>query len=861
MSGSTTSAELRNFHSEAIAGIEGDFAARLDGRSTVSQRTALVDDIALRLWQRYVSPEIAGPSRFALVATGGYGRKVLCPYSDIDILFLHDGGLSESDLKERVRGFCQELWDLRFRLSPQTRSLAECNRFDDDNLEFTISLLDCRYLAGDREIVAKLRDSVVPRLVIREGPEIVRRLAELTQERHNKFGNTIFHLEPNIKDAPGGIRDYNVVHWLALISAIEKLRDGPNPDSLISSAVREQVEAALDYLLTIRCFLHFRHKRDDNTLRWEAQSEAAGLHLGSSDKTTLTTEDWMRVYFQQARTIQRLATRLLEELPASRSSLYREFQNWRSRLSNSNFSVVNGFILLQQPGGVKDSDLLLEMFAFMAEHGLKLGMATEQRIEQAFPTIAIQLPKTKDSWKYLRDILSAPHGADALRAMHHLRLLNVLLPELLPIDALVIRDYYHRFTVDEHSFMAIESLHRLREPHNEWEERYGTLLGEVEQPELLFFGLLLHDVGKGLPGTDHVKSSLATARVCLSRLALAPVDSELVCFLIESHLEMSAALRRDIFDHNTIRTFADKVGTTEKLKVLTLLTYADIRSVNPEALTPWKAENLWQLYIATSNELNRTVDQQRVHDPDNLIRALKLNAAKASKARRFLEGVPQRYLKTNSPEVILRHAEMADALDADSVQLDLKRGRHWFELTIVTKDRPALFSTIAGVLSAWGMNIVKANGMSNEAGVVVDTFYFTDRFRTLELNQSECDRFKKTMADVISGHIDLERLLQQRIRPDKFEAPKVRIDTKIDFDNASSSHCTLIQVIAQDRPGLLHRISSSLSHSKCNIEIALIDTEGQMLIDVFYVTSRGAKLSETKQEELHGKLLNALSAA
>jgi [protein-PII] uridylyltransferase len=282
--------------------------------------------------------------------------------------------------------------------------------------------------------------------------------------------------------------------------------------------------------------------------------------------------------------------------------------------------------------------------------------------------------------------------------------------------------------------------------------------------------------------------------------------------------------------------------------------------VNPEALTPWKVENIWQLYIGAANYLNRSADQ-RVHGDagdEKLARLRSLAPVTGYRLKDFVEGFPQRYLRMHSAEEIMRHMEMAEELGKEPVQLDLKRGRHWYELTLVASDRPFLFATLAGVLAAWGMNIVKANAFSNEAATVVDTLYFTDRFRTLELNLSEWERFKLSITDVMLGKADLDRMLRDRQRSDKNAAAKVKVQTRIEFDDACSSASTLLEVIAQDRPRLLHRISSCLSHQKCNIEIALIDTEGQMAIDAFYLTSQGAKLTAEHRKQVEKALLNEL---
>jgi [protein-PII] uridylyltransferase len=837
-----------------------DFAATGDGRAVVAERTRLIENILKRLWRDLVSADEAGPRQFALVATGGFGRGWLFPYSDIDLLFLYADRGGEETHQEAVRRFSQELWDLKLKLSPASRTLAECDRFDPNNTEFTISLLDCRYLAGDRDLFTRLHDKAIPKLVMREAKPLLHGLAEVTRERHGKFGQTVFHLEPNLKETPGGLRDYNVACWLARISSMGKLGDWPDASSL-RAPVRKQLDTALEFLMAARCFLHFRHGRDDNALSWEAQDEAAARKIGASDAADLTAADWMRIYFGHARAVQRTVTQLLEEIPEAWSPLRRQFNGWKSRPSSPDFSVVDGMIFLQQSSSLRDPEMLLRLFHFMAHHGLKLSATTEHRIEQELPALAVTPPRGAELWLYLQETLLQPHAAEALRAMHSLRLLTLLLPELKPIDSLVVRDFYHRFTVDEHSILAIESLHRLKQSQSEWDKRYAELLGELEDPELLYLALLLHDTGKGVPGGNHVEASLEIAGRCLDRLDVDAGERAVVLFLIGSHLEMSAQLRRDIFNSETVAAFAEKVGTPERLKMLCLLTYADIKAVNPEALTPWKAENVWQLYIGAANYLNRSADR-RVHDAngEKLARLRTLAPVMSAKFKDFVEGFPQRYLSVHSAEEVMRHMEMAEEFGDDPVQVDLKRGRHWYELTLVTKDQASLFATLTGVLAAWGMNIVKAHAFSNQAGTVVDTLYFTDRFRTLELNLSEWDRFKRSIAAVLAGEAHLDKMLRDRQRGEKSVRVKVVVETRIDFDDECSSTSTLLQVIAQDRPRLLHRISSCLSHLKCNIEIALIDTEGQMAIDAFYLTSGGKKLTTEHQEKVEKALVDELKS-
>jgi [protein-PII] uridylyltransferase len=449
--------------------------------------------------------------------------------------------------------------------------------------------------------------------------------------------------------------------------------------------------------------------------------------------------------------------------------------------------------------------------------------------------------------------------------MHRAGLLVLLVPEFRAIDALVIRDFYHRYTVDEHSFLAIENLRRLRRPEGEWERRYGEILEEVEQPELLHLSLLLHDVGKGMTARNHIDGSLAAAQTALARLSLTPEERDTVRFLIASHLEMSATLqRRDIFDPGAVRDLARVVGTPERLKMLCLFTYADIRSVNPEALTPWKAEMLWQLYVATVNHLDRGVDEDRLLATDihgersraalNLLRS----EATEEQIARFLVGFPRRYLAGHSPERIAAHYRMAVRLGQEPFQFALTRDRNAWRLTLLTHDRERIFVSVVGTLFAWGMSIAKAEAFASTAGVICDTFHFTDLFRTLEMNPSECERFEESLRGVLNGTETLARILARRSRPGPAPRPKVRVPTKIRFDNECSTHSTVVEIIAQDRPGLLYEISAALAEAGCNIEVALIDTEGPKAIDVFYLTSGGRKLTRHREVEVSRALRQRL---
>jgi len=455
-----------------------------------------------------------------------------------------------------------------------------------------------------------------------------------------------------------------------------------------------------------------------------------------------------------------------------------------------------------------------------------------------------------------------PYAAEALRAMHSVQLLSLAIPEFETIDSLVLRDLYHRYTVDEHTFLTIETLHELEKDKLEWLTPFAGIFSELERPELLFLALLFHDTGKGLAGSNHVHGSLQLALPALERLRLSADDIKTVGFLISSHLELSSTLRRrDIFDPETVRELAAKMETPERLKMLTLMTLADIKAVNPEALTPWKAENLWQLYIATANYFNRSVDEERFHAEvatEQVERIAALAPENRSQLLRFLDGLPQRYLLSYTPEQVLIHFEMANRLRSEPVQVGLRQTRDQHELTVVTKDKPGLFSMLTGILYGWGMDIVKASALSNEGGVIVDSLYFRDRFRTLELNPSERERFKKSVISILKGEVSLDRLIEPRLRADN-KPIKLKVETRLRFDDECSPTSTMLEITTQDRPGLLYTISSTLAGEGCSIEVALIDTEGAMAHDVFYLTANGMKLTRNQQREVEWALTTELS--
>jgi [protein-PII] uridylyltransferase len=510
-----------------------------------------------------------------------------------------------------------------------------------------------------------------------------------------------------------------------------------------------------------------------------------------------------------------------------------------------------------------DPAIILRLLEFIARHGIPLAAETERRVEQASETFAAYCQRTQPLWPPLHSILSLPHAALALRAMHDTGLMLAMFPEWKTISCLVVPDFYHRYTVDEHTLVAIEKLGELATNQlgtnlDAARRRFADIYSEIEDLALLRLALLFHDSGKGAQSGDHARLSVQLAHTAIERIQMPPQEQSAVEFLIEHHLDLSAVMNsRDLYDPATAAMLADRIGTLERLKLLTLMTYADISAVNPAAMTPWRLEQLWQTYRVAHQQLLHDLEAERIVDlPKDL-------PAGVLDPEGFIKGFPSRYLRTHTPADIRTHLELYEFSRETgvAVRLDASGGVH--RATIVARDRPALFASLAGGLSSFGMDILKAEAFSNAQGLVLDTFVFSDSTRTLELNPTENDRLRQVLEDIALGQLDAQQLLGGRRlagRPlDDRAAPprhkKRTVEPRVHFDPNSCDTATLVEIIAEDRPGLLYDLSAAFSAAGCNIDVVLIDTEGRKAIDVFYVGAQGSKLSPSIQTELEQKLL------
>jgi [protein-PII] uridylyltransferase len=824
---------------ERSDGLSPQFLLDRDPCRVFENRTNLVDSIVTAAVNDLLLPKLH--SNFTIAAVGGYGRRELFPHSDIDLLLLFE---NESDLpriKEPLSDFLRSLWDAGLRVSHSVHTVADCCRLQEQNIELHISLLDFRYLCGSDELFGSLTQQL-PEFYRRYGDRLTNRLVELARHRHSKFNNTVYHLEPNIKETPGGIRDVHLLRWLSQLA----------PYYQTLQIFRDELEDAPRFLYTLRCFLHVQAGRDNNLLTFELQDEAAR----SLPEHPIAPAEWMRLYFQHARRVFQSSLRALECAEAQDKSLLRHFRDWRTRLSTSDFTISRDRILLRNPyATLRSAEAVLSLFTFVARHGIQLSWDAQRRIRSAIDTLKLSFaeqPPSADAW---RELFSQPNTALALREMQETGLLAAAIPEWHNIDSLVVPDFYHRYTVDEHTLVSIEAIDRLVANQAGPTPRFRELLLEEEHPSELRLSLLFHDLGKGTHPGDHIQGSLAAGRAIMRRLGLPVPTQDTILFLIERHLDLSLIMNgRDLEDPATARFLTSRVGTEERLRSLTLLTYADISAVNPTAMTPWRLEQLWRVYSMGLEQLNRELATDRVHSAPNFASG----TSPSTELTRFIEGLPTRYLRTHTREEIEHHLELHKNAERNGVAVEIEHRGGAYLMTVLARDCPGLFASLCGALASFGMNIVKAEASSNAVGSVLDLIRFTDPLRTLELNPSEIERLQHTVERVVKGTVALADLLKRR-RAASHPSRGARIPPVVRFDNEASDSSTLIDFVGEDRPGLLYDLASALSHAGCNIEVLMIDTQAHKAIDVFYVTRDGGKLDETTRNSLQLDLIRAAS--
>ena len=803
------------------------------GHAAAERYADRVDTLLQRLF--FDAPPAAGP--VAILALGGYGRRHLTLHSDVDVLVLFERPIGPED-ETFLRGFLHPLWDLQLVVGHQVRDLADFAHLETDNPEFLLALLDARRVVGDPAVYTQF-------LAAFHRPEahasILGQLQQLIDERHAKFNGTIYQLEPDTKDAPGALRDLLAVRTIARLTDPALLGHGP--------ADPARLDEAEDFLLRVRAIVHLERKRNQNVLSHELQEKVAQTLGYGGAQPQQRVERMMGDYFRHARIVSRSLEWALKTAPVP--------------VGVNLVRANDGIRFVDAQRAAREPHTWINAFQAAINHDTAVADDALALIQQHVDRYAAEdFFRSKGDLDALLTFLKPRPGLYArLSEMHDRGLLGRIFPEFQLIFSRVVRDFYHKYTVDEHTLLTIRNLERLATPSTPSRNRFSGLLAELVAPELLVLSLIYHDIGKWRDD-DHSVESVRMARQMFERLDLPAESRAIVEFLIQNHLRMSlVAFRRDTEDPDIVKHFAELVGIEERLKMLCLLTLVDIEAVSLETLTPWREELLWRLYVDTYNHLTLSYGDERIrHDQSNMAELLagRPPDVPETEIRRFLEGLPCRYLQLFDREAIYQHVQLSRDIKPDEVHAALVRKGATWELTVVTLDKPFLFSNICGVLSSFGMDILKGHAMTNPNGLVLDIFQCTDADRYLELNKDGRERLLAVLEAAVSGRVDVTARLRAREHSVLHHGKVRHFAPVIHADNHSSQRYTILDIIASNAIGLLHRISRVISRHGCDVDLVLISTEGEKAIDVFHITAGGAKLSDAAQAALTADLQHML---
>ncbi len=820
---------LREGYSERRQLLLDEFMRERDSDATLSGLTAAADTLI-----RQVAGAHGCTTGTCLIAIGGYGRRELYPFSDIDLLFLYSDS-TQTESEKTITHVLHDLWDSKLHLGHQVWSLSSLRGLTILDFEFVLALSDGRVLAGDENLGQLALTVILPEFLQGHSAELTQKIIEVTEKRHSSYRNTIYQLEPDLKQAPGGLRDYHAAGWLRRLGA------GAMPDPLaLLPYGQSDVSGAHAVLARLRVMLHFLRGRQQNQLTHRMQEEIARKSGYTESSLQAGVESLMMEYFLNARILHSFCLRTMKNAKGGTGNVM-ELEIDPS-IPLTSFSQVLGTFLRS-----------LEENVFLSDQA-------RSRIMEALPAVSERL-SFPDLARAVKAIFKPRTGLyRVLTEMYELGVLEQLFPEFGSIKARVVRDFYHKYTVDEHSLLAIKNIADLLTTDKRPDLRFRSLLLESDEAELLTMALLLHDVGKSREGA-HVDRSTSMTAKALRRFQFSREEFETVLFLVRNHLAMSSLIfRRDLDDPEVVRRFVDVVNDPGRLRLLTLMTYADIRAVAPGTLNDWKRDLLWQLYVAAYNKLTLGFGEERIEEEDvgeKLLLDLPADLD-ADEFESFLEGFPRRYLMTVPPPEIHEHFRLASELSPDNpVQLRLTGRDDYYELCTVTPDRYYLFAKIVGLLSYFEMNILRGYGFSNRRNTVLDLFHFHDTRKVFALNPEEKVRFLHLLKRAVGDELSVEKILAGKEQSLIFRPVGPPFAPTIHFEDEFSDNYSIMEIVAPDSLGLLYRIGREISELRCNIELVLISTEGHKAVDVFYLTFQGGKLPF----ELAQKLREQIAAA
>jgi [protein-PII] uridylyltransferase len=855
-------------------------------------RAAVLDALLKHLWEASrtsLSPQAQKEfPPMGLVAIGGYGRAELNPFSDIDFMFLHDGQIAAGKplpyLSKLIDGVLYPLWDIGLKVGHAVRSIDDCMKVANADMQSKTSLIESRLIIGDEGLFKKFQKTLIAKCIEGFVEKYITARLEDQETRRAKYGNSATMQEPNVKNGCGGLRDFQNLLWMAFFKYRAR---SPRElqEQFVSHAERKQLEAAYDFLLRTRTELHYHLNRPMDILGKNLQP-AVALGLGWHDRSpSVRIEKFMRELYTHMRNIF-LITRTLEQRMAlvpekqSRLSLRRWLPKRPPPLPVDGFIFANGEIRAASQRIFRDDPRrLMRVFLHAQQRRLQLHPDLAQLIRQSLSLVDREfLNDERVRETFLTILERRGEVAPALRAMHETNLLGKYVPEFGKLTCLVQHEFYHQYAADEHTLVCLEQLDKTWEAQQPPYNNYGPLLQRLARPGLLYLALLLHDVGKSehKKHEGHAVVSAEMAMRAAKRLHLDAPGTHTLRVLIENHLVMATvSQRRDLDDDAVIRDFARMIEDVEKLNSLTLLTFADSEGTSDKLWNGFKDSLLWQLHsralvlLSAGTEFIRA-EEKRVETLLEEVREMAPEEIENEEIVAHFSNLPLRYFQIRSAkdildDIMLAHHFLLQLVNEPEralrpvISFHDEPDRGYSRVKTCTWDRAGLFSKIAGSLSATQMNILSAQILTRTDGIAMDTFLVQEARTGNPATPEQGEKFSKLLEKVLAGEdMDLPGLIARSIteRPAYEAYAGERMSTRIHFDNQVSETRTLIEIETEDRLGLLYVISQTFAKLGVDIVAARILTERGAAIDSFYVREPdGGKIESPSRRVLIEKSL------
>ena len=813
--------------------------------------------------------------RMSIVATGGYGRGLLAPGSDIDLLFLLP--YKQTPWGESVaEAILYVLWDLGFKVGHATRTVDQCLKMAQSDVTIRTTLLDARLIHGDVRLFEQLELRFTNEVVKGTARAFIDAKMEERKERHNKAGQSRYRVEPNIKDGKGGLRDLHTLHWIAKYMYGDDVGPKAVAAGLFTLEEVQTFRRCEDFLWTVRCFLHFLTGRAEERLTFELQPQMAA-YLGYAERSGLrAVERCMKHYFLVAKDVGALTTVLCSALEMRQlkstpglSGLISQL-GWMKRReirAKTDFRVDNDRLNIADPDVFeRDPVNIIRFFAHAENIDAALHPDAIRHLRHSLRSINAKLRADPEANRIFLELLTGRVNPEAsLRRMNEVGVLERFVPPFRRIVAMMQFNMYHHFTVDEHLIRTVGMLTEVEQGQSKAElPLSNALMPQVQNRRVLYVAAFLHDIGKGR-SEDHSIAGARIARALCPRFGLTTAETETIAWLIEQHLTMSnIAQSRDISDPKTIRDFADIVQSPERLKMLFILTIADIRAVGPGVWNGWKGQLLRNLYYETEPLVagGHTLIERglRVAGAKDALRAALIAKGWAADDVERFEGrhFPDYWLRTDTAQQT-EHADIIRNAEADGKKLVTQANTNAFkaitELTIYAPNHARLLALFAGACAASGASISGAHISTTRDGFALDTFLLARDFASDDDELRRAKRIGEAIDAVLQGKVRLSALIAKR-RPTTHRADAFIVAPEVIINNQLSDRFTVIEVAGRDRTGLLYDLTSTISDLNLDITSAHITTFGEKAVDVFYVTDLTGKklLSDDRHKAIKATL-------